>query len=133
MGCDIHVHTEMKINGRWCNYGTPDVPRSYNLFTKMAGVRDRGIVEPISLPRGIPDDASDITKLMYSWWEVDAHSASWLSLSEMEELKQWLLTSAREPQYFSCYFGEILSHYHDMQVEVTYVIEDVRMVFWFDN
>ena len=40
MGCDIHFHTEVKINGRWEHYGNPSMVRNYKLFTLLAGVRD---------------------------------------------------------------------------------------------
>lgn len=60
MGCDIHLHTEVKINGVWHHMGAPSVPRNYRLFAKMAGVR--GIETPIAEPRGLPGDATLLTR-----------------------------------------------------------------------
>ncbi len=37
MGCDIHLHTEVKIANVWHRYGCPSVDRNYRVFAKMAG------------------------------------------------------------------------------------------------
>lgn len=64
MGCDIHLHQEVKIGGEWHHYREQSVSRNYALFAKMAGVRNYGLtVTPIDEPRGIPDDATDGTEL----------------------------------------------------------------------
>lgn len=39
MGCDIHLHQEVKINGEWHHYRLAEMPRNYEVFEKMAGVR----------------------------------------------------------------------------------------------
>lgn len=46
--------------------------RNYEVFAKLAGVRGPG-----PDPRGIPDDASDLTKLALDSWGRDGHSHSW--------------------------------------------------------
>lgn len=66
MGCDIHLHTEVKIGGAWHHYSAPCVPRSYALFGKMAGVR--GGAAPIALPKGLPCFPSYITALDAARW-----------------------------------------------------------------
>lgn len=40
MGCDIHLHAEVKIKNAWHHYAHPSVPRSYPLFSIMAGVHE---------------------------------------------------------------------------------------------
>lgn len=49
MGCDIHLHIEIKMNGLWRHYSMPHIERDYCLFGVMAGVRgnkDDMIVAP---------------------------------------------------------------------------------------
>ena len=40
MGCDIHLHAEIKVNGKWEHYAHPHIRRDYRLFAKMASVRN---------------------------------------------------------------------------------------------
>jgi hypothetical protein len=40
MGCDIHFHTEIKVNGRWEHYSKPKIHRNYKFFTLIANVRN---------------------------------------------------------------------------------------------
>jgi len=101
MGCDIHVLLERKrhINGeeKWVNidywkknhydggFSRLDFydGRCYDLFALLADVRNRGTVEPIAERRGIPSDASVTTLEEYSYWDLDAHSASHYTLKEL--------------------------------------------------
>lgn len=75
MGCDIHLHQEI---GAWHHYRHRSVPRSYQLFAMMAGVRNRDKLTPVAPVRGLPSDASVVTKFDYELWNDDAHNASWL-------------------------------------------------------
>jgi len=68
MGCDIHVHVEYKADGKWYHYNHPNVGRNYELFAKMAGVRDQGNIGPIVQPRGLPDDVSFTTLFDSQRW-----------------------------------------------------------------
>lgn len=34
MGCDIRLHTEVKIDGTWYTYGAPHMERNYALFAR---------------------------------------------------------------------------------------------------
>jgi hypothetical protein len=58
MGCDIHPFLEIEsFEAGQCNslYNVqPDLPRHYELFAAMAGVR--GGATPLFPPRGIPDN-----------------------------------------------------------------------------
>jgi len=92
MGCDIHAHAEVRINGKWEHYSDLHIKRNYELFARMANVRNHGDVEPISEPRGIPEDATFLTKFDFARWGIDAHSASWLSGVEIECLGDWIKT-----------------------------------------
>jgi hypothetical protein len=140
MGCDIHFHIEVKINGVWQHYGAPDIARNYELFNVLAGVRGSG--KPIVSPKGLPDDASDITKIDYAKWGRDAHTPSWLNYKEIVKLENWLMKKKKENseefsyEYFdleysilkSYLFGNAFTSYKEHSE-----IEDVRFVFWFDN
>jgi hypothetical protein len=139
MGCDIHVHVEIKVKGRWLHYNHPSVNRDYNLFTKMADVRNYdGEIQPISKPRGFPVDASETTKIDYDWLDSDAHSASWLSSKELVELSRWIDLQPGKPMngingIFGYLFGNGLDGFTLYPDQRPDFLEDVRLVFWFDN
>ncbi len=142
MGCDIHVHTEVKINGEWYHLGHPRVGRDYELFSKMAGVRNYDpIIEPLAEPRGVPADATFLTKFDYEHMGSDAHTPSWLSCEEIEKLEEW---------YVKLWYERAPDKHHYIEKEFGYVfgngwnvkrypsdnwpgIEDSRWIFWFDN
>lgn len=159
MGCDIHMHFEVKIAGVWHHYSAPRVQRSYALFTRMAGVQSVSGVEPIAEPRGLPDDISFLTKLAYEYDGDDGHSHSWLSGKEIEEVCCWndewrarqaeALRKEREQAGLTYNGGWYSTHHHEFgylfgngwdmgpieEREGCYPpeIEDARLVFWFDN
>ena len=137
MGCDIHLHIELKHeNGEWHHYGAPDVDRWYALFEKMAGVRG-SLDNAISLPKGLPEDASTITKAEFEYWKDEAHSISWLSSDEIIELENWLSAFYDlEQDILHMYLnGQKITSYfkYDYSNFPVYGYTDVRFVFWFDN
>lgn len=86
MGCDIHAMMEKKGRyGYWKNAGDPDIGRDYEMFAVLAGVRNDNDIEPISPPKGLPDDASGAFEGWFAAWGSDAHSASYLTLKELKE------------------------------------------------
>lgn len=123
MGCDIHLFVEAKKDGKWesadsweldGDYEPPEfkVPygkrfydgRNYNLFSILANVRNgygfagcktgEGFV-PISMPKGIPDDASERVSAGSESWGDDGHSHSWLTLREIFEYDWTRVTKLR--------------------------------------
>ena len=134
MGCDIHVHTEVKINGVWHHYSIPRVRRNYMLFGKMAGVRNR-TVDPISLPKGLPEDATFLTEFDSNRYGSDGHSHSWLSSEEVNQLSEWWLRIFTEnlSEDFGWFFGNSWAGFIKYREEYRPEIEDFRFVFWFDN
>jgi hypothetical protein len=144
MGCDIHLHIEVKVEGKWEHYGAPNINRNYDLFEKMAGVRGE-IENAISIPKGAPDDMNIITKCSYKDWGTDAHSCSWFNLEEIVKLTKWLDSlSLDDPKAFLPFDLEhtILHTYCEGNSFAGILeypegkpkwIEDVRFVFWFDN
>ena len=146
MGCDIHLHTEIKINGEWHHYGHPSVSRNYALFARMANVRNSrngDYITPISEPKGMPDDVALITRLDAEYWKPDGHSYSWLNAREIAELAAWAKSHAESQGYtleycwesnqFGYLFGNHWSDYTTYGDDRRDYIEDIRFVFWFDN
>lgn len=140
MGCDIHMHIEVKLNGEWHHYGSPNTPRAYRLFEIMAGVRgDDG--KAVSLPKGMPSDPSAMTNLCFDYDGADGHSHSWLSRDEIKEVyRRWdvlikesdVPNSRWEMDLDHNYFGYAFSNSWEGN-SFPKGVEDVRFVFWFDN
>jgi len=149
MGCDIHAHAEIKVNGVWQHYNHPRIGRDYELFTRMAGVRQVESVTPISPPRGLPRNLSFTTKLDRKNDGVDGHSDSWLSSEEVAELCEWMEARAKKCEPKGYYYAEKelgyifgngwdFKKYKREDGEKGYAgqpreLEDARLVFWFDN
>lgn len=115
MGCDIHSFAERKRNGKWEKVeegfielsqfakdwqkkekgNEPFDWRSYSMFAFLAGVRNYDCCEPISEPKGLPDDSEYLNSI----YDEDAfygvsttnkqdieecyHSCSYLTLKEL--------------------------------------------------
>lgn len=150
MGCDMHCHVEIKHKDHgWIHWNHPRIERSYQLFYTLAGVRpsDEFNWEPISSPKGLPDETTVGTRLDYEHWGEDAHSTSWLSKEELVKLENWFDTKkiykTESDRIFGiegvfgflfgnsltglCKYGTGKSNgYPDW-------LEDVRIVFWFDD
>ena len=107
--------------------------RSYFLFGLLAGVRNYS-VEPISQPRGIPDDVSVAIKEYYDGWGDDAHTPSWYTLYELKSAQKTLdervlqeLIDSIELRFFQSEtygYKKLLSEDEEKRI---------RLVFWFDN
>lgn len=144
MGCDIHLHIEIKLNGKWEHYAAPDVWRDYRLFEKMAGVRGE-VENAIAPPRGMPLDASVVTRFCCDDYGVDGHSHSWLNAQEIAELSNWgednlkpcgshYRTGWDMEWAFGCYLlGNSFAGFVKYPNERPVGLEDIRFVFWFDN
>ena len=138
MGCDIHAHLEVKMDGKWEHYSAPDVKRNYKLFSKMAGVRqDKDWpTEPIAEIRGLPNDLSVVTEVDFCKWMQDAHSASWLNLEEIVAVECWaeVAFTLNRSEFVGYLFGNDIGEFMlDTQMREELGVEDVRLVFWFDN
>lgn len=138
MGCDIHMHVEVKLKGsdEWQHLNNPYVGRYYNLFALMAGVRNDGSITPLAEPRGLPSDMSAVTKWDAENWEDDMHSASWLDRKEIGKLQKWW--EKQEDKHKECLWfeTEIMGNYlacDSYTGKLPRGVEDVRLVFWFDS
>ena len=145
MGCDIHMHIEVKINDKWEHWSAPNMPRCYPLFNKLAGVRAYDdSIKPISEPRGLPDDLSTPTKVAYEWERCDAHDTSWINKEEIDVLEQWVRTEliktwtkdswlCLEAHFVHSYCcGNGFSGIGNYSNSYPESINDVRFIFWFD-
>lgn len=156
MGCDIHIVVEYKHKGKWVgvrtdqsvpikpynnkdwDFNTPAVgQRDYGFFARLAGVRGKG-----PAPKGIPKDASDLTRLLVEQWEGDGHSHSHLPLVEFA--KRWV---AGDDKFLAEMAADRLAgkdnvwervlvkasigalEYYGREMDAS----DFRVVFWFDN
>lgn len=121
MGCDCTAYVETQdAAGGWNFAGPHDmdgepapwyVPRNYQLFGLLAGVRDKS-VEPISPPRGLPDDVSTEVWAAHLEEDEQSHSTSWLTMSELSRC------AAIDPDFLFS-FDELGAKHR------------VRIVFWF--
>ncbi len=140
MGADIHAHFEIKVAGEWLHYSQPNIQRDYRLFTKMAGVRCIDEVEPISKPRGLPSgQISKTTALEARWWGSDGHSHSWLNAKEIAEVIKFHLSLPDVESWRISHFQWFYLNGNDWESFLEYPkdypeeIEDIRLIFWFDN
>lgn len=119
--------------------------RSYSLFAVLADVRNRGYPY-ISEPKGLPADATEFVKKEYDSWGYDAHSCSYLTLREIVEFdrKEHPLNIFGEPILRPLVErlvrrADELNVLYDFEMgreltdEVLKKIENIRIVFWFDN
>lgn len=120
MGADISLHTEVKINGRWEHSHEIDVPRYYELFGKLAGVRGGG---EIASPRGLPSDINPLTK----WYieQQEDHSFSYLTGIELKKLKKW---EDKEERQWT--LTDKIKDYWNQDIMYT---KDFRIIFGFDS
>lgn len=135
MGCDIHLHSEIKVKGKWEHYSVIKVDRDYMLFGLMAGVRNIKVT-PIAKPKGLPIDISVIADLDYKRMEGDAHSMSYLNRFEISQLERIISEDNKEflnPVNFGYLFGNGYGEYDKYREDYPKEIEDIRFVFWFDN
>lgn len=112
MGCDVHPVIQVRDKEwdedkspryAWRNVAIPDRDRCYAFFGALAGVRVTPPRGPVSEPKGFPKNADAQNHGYADIYSIGAfvsreHSASWLSLREMQTYdSEWLKTFYREP------------------------------------
>lgn len=141
MGCDIHLHTEIKIDRQWHHYSKPMIQRNYRLFGLMAGVRD-SFIEPVCYPKGLPDKLTFTTWFCNDVRTGDAHSHSWFNAEELEIFYDRLIEVFEDERRVDMHFIHKQAGYlfgNDWGAWLQYphsypkAIEDIRWIFWFDN
>lgn len=123
--------------------------RCYSLFAVLANVRNRGCEAAypyISPPKGLPKDVTEYVKKEYESWGFDAHSCSHLTMREIVEFHE----ENKPKNDFGGYILERLIYRlrqradelgviydfeldHPITDEVRRKMENIRIVFWFDN
>ena len=119
--------------------------RNYCVFALLADIRNFYHIEPISKPRGLPSDVTNEIKLQSDSEGLDAHSHSWLLLSELNKVDwnkefSWVSHHVDNEGHET---NEIITKkYKDACSDIIEVIEklnkidndeNIRIVFWFDN
>jgi hypothetical protein len=158
MGCDIHAYVEIKTKGKWHYGGVAPIGRRYGVFGAMTNGQVRGDDAGLGFdPKGLPEDVSEVVKESSDRWDTDVHSHSYLTSAELMKLKdkfdEWS-KSPTEPGYekfkeqddwYEKEFSLIDRHFplmcwgryrnpaHNPKYYSSPFIEDVRLVFWFDN
>lgn len=98
--------------------------RNYTLFSLLANVRNYdGEIEPISEPRGIPEDVSDFVNSRWESWHGDGHSDSYFTLKELLDFN-W--------EYYKDSCSYFISRLEILK-KISDDYDNVRLVFWFDN
>lgn len=151
MGCDIHAYSERRTPDGYELVSAVFDWRSYGAFAFLAGVRNYSAVPAISSPRGLPADVSQEVRERFDDWGTDAHTPSWLSVSELAawnysgEVEDRRYTRQEAPGLFNggatadvgagtkTTWRDFLG---DKFLEDICKMQDAgadRVVFWFDN
>ncbi len=128
MGCNSHMYIEYKsktsIRHEYsCFFHNRIDSRNYDLYAKMAGVRNYDNIEPIDTPRGLPSDIGHYPYEDYKEYIDDYHSASWLT---GEEFIQAVEEVAKDDLYWVGIAALVKTLVDNPEL-------DCRVVFWFDN
>lgn len=155
MGCSIHTHAERRdCQGNWLKIPnlTPFNWRNYGFYGWLVGVRNHSAMAPLAAARGLPDDASESVRREYrDYWESDAHSVSWVAVTELlafdyeapcEDRRARLVVDGNtwvapatlasgdgHVQTFRAFLGE--DYFRDLATLAAAGAE--RIVFWFDS
>lgn len=163
MGCDIHLIAQRKLSNEadtpvWAENADTyaDIKdsffdcRTYGLFGFWVGVRNYSGLQPLSTPRGIPDDFhSEEHDFRNSEWGY--HSGSWFSVQELLEvdydqiIEDRRYTKQEGPNFFdggaTCEPGdgekqtlrEFLGEWYFQELERLKEAGADRIVFCFDS
>ncbi len=134
MSTDIHFVIEQLHDGQWIgtvcssNMNTRTAPIKspcYEFFRQLAGVRG-DYDKPL---HGVPENASELSKLCVKKWGVDGHSHSHTTLKHF--VSTWFKANPDfEPEFdFAPEYSALGFFYSDRDNNK----EETRVVFWFDN
>lgn len=158
MGADIHVYIEQKVitednqsKKEWISLDEWEydlsadvkivplrksywVERNYLLFAILANVRNDYNIQPISQPKGLPEDVSPEVKNQSDEENGDAHTRSWLTLKELLEY-DWQQEFEDDNSEIFPLEAMVIPFVSEFILRLSKIDkpENVRMVFWFDN
>lgn len=142
MGCDIHFHTEVKVNGRWEHYNQVDVDRDYWFFSLLCGVREEGNAEPfLGKPNNImPEDANSLTKTLLDmeWMHSLCTFDSDMIKKFREHFEEHIDDKPRfsvnpRSKFLTYYVGYIDGNCWSDEWSMPEWVEDYRWIFAFDS
>lgn len=160
MGCDIHLFIEHKDKqyNHWEGFGGKINPgRNYDIFTRLCGVRNYQKEEPITFPRGLPEDiswrANDENTLFIddSCADNDGHCSKkqadeWVKQGYSKRVSEHRITHPDWHSHSWATAEELEkaltnSNYVDSEWTAVLIVlkhfeslgEEARIVFWFDN
>lgn len=140
MGTSLHLHVEVRVDGKWLHWNQPYIHHDYALDAKLGLENTDEDIAYFAPCRGLPPSVSPTTKLDADRWEEDAHSHSWLSGEEAEQVQEWYyklrICTDRHPPLFGYVFGADIGGYEDIQETLEdsgHTFGGVRIVYWFDN
>lgn len=140
MGCDIHFIIEQKVNDKWVGVLSTDAlvyrnrplgsVRNYEFFTKLASVRKEDNNKEVTpQPKGVPDDISDLSKMVIKSLEGDGHSHSWATAKEFCDA----FTSSYLDKEEEFSPEKVLGIYTEEDGDIHPSLDNLRVVFFFDN
>ena len=138
MGCNIHGCIELleypnSEYERWKQSYPIQYDRDYYFYGVIADVRNYLELEPISKPRGLPEDVSRGTKYDSDKMGGDGHSHSYLYANELRDYDwmqiipdgRMLIDAINTTHKALLLLMRFFSH--------EYEDNGTRIVFWFDN
>jgi hypothetical protein len=134
MGCDIHSYLERRTLDGWEMLPGPGPfgDRSYDRFAFLADVRNYSGIEPISMPRGLPVDASaGVLKEYDGGW--DYYCMSWLTLDELDAYPYDDVEVYDVRRCETCTLREFLGEGFFEEIAEAREAGGDRVVFWFDS
>lgn len=129
MGCDIHLHAEMRINGRWEYAGSVEVGRCYTSFGKIAGVRDNNQTQ-LTYPNGLPEDVNPMTRFLIM--KTTDHSCGFMEGKHLKKYTTWARSDKREEPVIDIVKELKWSFGYEIDEKVIYS-KDFRLVYGFDS
>ena len=130
MGTDIRAYIEYTItepdgSKDFFTWYDVELGRNYLLFALMANVKNRSKLQPVSVPKGLPNDVSDGIQCAYENYD-SPYLPSWLSLSELREVQRRYHEECDEPDLF---LDVVIAAMDVLEQNHT---EESRLIFWFD-
>lgn len=142
MGCNAHVHIEVKKNEKWYHFAAPDVRRDYFVYAAMAGERLEDLPQciqkricPAAESHEMPNDISEVTEICYKQdgEAYHLHNVSVITAEGLHRLQQNLnelnalpRSYDLEEDIFHTYVGGNTLAQHQGW-------DDLRVILWFDN
>lgn len=144
MGTNLHVHIEVKLNGKWEHFAAPCVTRDYHLFAAINGL-DAEFIRPSNRPIAVsrhhelPEDMSAITRVcLEQSRSLGLRGFGYLEAEDIDALQEELYRSTPEVCrtgfdklnlehniFRTCIGGNTIAGHTGF--------EDSRIVYWYDG